>query len=111
MKYVLVGPIVLFAGCFPWRPGNDSQGSGLRQKAKPVLEALVQFEKEHGHFPTAPSQLMPKYLLGWPTEPKVQFDDYTGHIRFTYSPSWPQSGQVECVAKFGQLEFSCHGYM
>jgi hypothetical protein len=105
----LVGVAVLVAGCAVWRAGEEPDGARLRAQAEPVLRAIKAFRQDTGAFPTAPSEMIPKYIAAWPNAPQVQFDEYSGHVRFSYSTSWPQAGHVECVAKFGAVEFTCNG--
>jgi hypothetical protein len=110
-KLVLIGILVSVSSCMFWQAGGDPYGKKLLAQSAPVLVATIEFNKDKGHYPTALQELVPNYLPVIPVEPKLRFDDYSGYISFIYTPTWPQSGQIECRAKFGDTAFNCLGYL
>ena len=102
---------VVLGGCFPWQPGADPEGARLRARASSVAAAVGRFHEERGRFPASLQELVPSYLPALPKEPEISYNTKRGSLSFTYTPSWPQAGQVSCSCKVGSTEFHCAGYL
>jgi len=99
------------SGCFPWKPGADPMGKGLVEAATPLVVAVKQFRTERGNYPLSLVELVPTYLTELPAIPDLSYEPKDGSVRFRYSPTWPQAGQVSCFSG-GQSEgFLCQGYL
>ncbi len=102
---------LLLGACFPWQAGEDPAGVRLKARASAVAVAIQRYDHDHRRFPTSLQQLVPLYLAALPSEPKFHYDTKHGFLSFTYSPTWPQGGQVSCSCKLGSTEFQCGGYL
>ena len=99
------------SGCFPWEPGADPKGKSLVEAAAPLAVAVERFRAERGSYPVSLGELVPAYLTELPSIPDLSYQAEDGSLRFTYSPTWPQAGQVNCFSG-GQSEgFLCQGYL
>jgi hypothetical protein len=98
-------------GCFPWQPGVDPEGTRLRERASSVAAAVRRFHHDHQRFPSSLEALIPVYLVALPKEPQLRYNSKSGELAFTYSPSWPQAGEVSCSCSGGSTEFHCVGYL
>jgi hypothetical protein len=108
---VLMAVVLALAGCFSWDPGEDPAGKKLLAEADPVAKALKHFHESKGAYPRTLADLVPVYIPRLPSEPELLYDLTAGSIRFTYSPSWPQAGQISCFFAMPSEGFLCHGYL
>ena len=110
MKVWAVAICIGIAACEGSTAGDDPKGQELKAQASPVLLALIAYEKDNGSWPTAFSQLVPKYIRERPAEPALAFSDFSSDISFRYKPAGA-AREIECVADFGDTEWSCHELM
>jgi hypothetical protein len=106
-SFPLVMAALALAACASWPPGEDPRGQELRAQATPVLHALARYHKDKGEYPRSLHELVPRYLRDVPFAPGLRFDRDYQAIEFTYSPSWPQTRDVTCTARFGELDWVC----
>ena len=107
MKLAPLALACLLAACATWKPGEDPSGVEARDKAQPVLAALVKYQKDRGEYPSSLQELAPKYLPRIPFDPGLRYDRDNGVVEFAYFPSWPYQEAVNCVARLGQLDWTC----
>ena len=97
------------SACAIWPPGEDQEGRDLKSRATPVLGALANYHKDRGESPSSLYELVPRYLKEVPFGPNFDYAPDRNLVGFIYSPSWPQTRQVECLAQLGALQWTCKG--
>lgn len=112
MKYLGIVVLATFlSACAIWAPGKDPRGEKVVSNANEVLSALNKYAIEHSVYPSLLNDLVPNYIKAIPKEPSMLYKPDEGSIFFTYSPSWPQQGNVSCGAKIGDKTVGCNGYI
>ena len=104
--------MIVLAGCAVWPLGEDPKGKEYRVQANLLVEAIVQFKDRNGVFPASLTELSPGYIQKLPEVTKHAFfsaDKET--LIYSYSPSWPQTGQTSCATVVGSGKWGCHGYL
>lgn len=107
MRKPLAPGVALLAACAVWQPGEDPAGIEARNAARPVLPALVKFQKDRHEWPSSLHELVPKYLAEVPFSPGLYYDRDHKVVQFSYFPTWPQQDPVNCGAKLGELDWTC----
>lgn len=102
---------ILLSSCAIWAPGKDPRGKEIVANANLVLAALNKYTDENSMYPKSLKDLVPGYIQVIPKDPSMLYKANEGSIFFTYSPSWPQQGNVACGANIGQKSVGCNGYL
>lgn len=102
---------MLLSSCYSWPAGDDPQGLRFRNQANEVFVAVSKFKIRYGFMPKRAEQLVPEFLSATPTSIKLFFSSGDEQVSYIYSPSWPQSGQVNCSRTLESKSWSCMRYM
>ncbi|WP_157118774.1 hypothetical protein [Azohydromonas lata] len=97
--------------CSGGTPGHDEMGLKYQKRATPVLQALALYERDHSSLPDSLDELTPAYLNRLPTQPELSLDAKSRQLSFTYAPSLPRIGKINCYAQLGDEQWSCQGYL
>ena len=77
-----------------------------------IIASLERYKAENGLLPSSLDELVPKYMNALPKVSRVlRYSSNTQSLGYTYTPSWPQPGQISCSTVIGSNEWSCHGYI
>ncbi len=110
---LLIGCVAL-AACTVWRPGRDPRGLELIATGDTLVVALEEFRQANGRYPASLQDLPGSYSLGAPgTGHCFRYSGEAAGYRLSldYSPSWPQSGKVNCATQAGAAGWACHTYL
>lgn len=100
------------AGCAVWPAGEDPKGREYRIQTESIIDLLKRYRQEKGELPTSLDMLVPAYADSLPHVSEIlQYSPKTKSIGYTYTPSWPQPGQISCSTLIGSGKWSCHGYI
>ena len=106
---VLAASTVALTGCLMGQPGADAKGRRLQASASVVAVAIKRYHRDHHRFPPSLQQLVPSYVSAIPAKPELLFDLKHKLLTYSYTPSWPQAGEVICSCALGETEFQCVG--
>lgn len=112
-KYIyIIFLVASCAGCAVWPAGDDPKGREYRTEAEFIIELLEMYRQENGDLPNSLNMLVPTYTDSLPSVAEIlSYSPETKSMRYTYTPSWPQPGQISCSTKIGNGKWSCHGYI
>ncbi len=95
-----------------WPEGDDPKGREYRAQAEFLIGLLEGYRQEKGELPTSLDMLIPDYADSLPSVTNIlRYSPKTKSMGYTYTPSWPQPGQISCSTMIGSGEWSCHGYI
>jgi hypothetical protein len=110
--FCIIFVVASCAGCAVWPVGDDPKGREYRIQAESIIGLLERYQQEKGEFPPSLSVLVPAYAVSLPDITDIlQYSPETKSMGYTYTPSWPQPGQISCSTLIGSGEWSCHGYI
>jgi hypothetical protein len=108
---VLCAAALALAACSVWPVDQDPKGMDYRRSANFVIGALQNYQKAHGAFPGALSELMPTYIAALPDEPDLTYRASNGSLEYRYVPSWPQLRPVWCTSVGNTTEWKCQEHI
>ena len=113
---LLLLAIVGLAGCgflLPpaWTAGDDPRGKQLKAEAETLIFAVQRYESDNRRLPKSLSDLVPNYVQTLRPALKVEYDVPNETIGFSYQPSWPDTGIMQCKSKIRELKWECFGYI
>lgn len=108
---VLSAAAIVLAACSVWPVDQDPKGMDYRRNANFVIEALQNYHKAHGAFPSALSELTPTYIAALPDEPDLTYHPISGGLEYHYVPSWPQLRPVWCMSVGNTTDWKCQEHI
>jgi len=113
---------VALSGCFAWRPGEDPYGRTLESQVQHVAKGVEAYRAKAGVLPPSLEALVPAYISSLPTGCSIDtparstrcgliYLRETGRVLVTYSPTWPQSGEISCSVDVDAPRWRCTGYL
>lgn len=102
------------ASCAIWAPGKDPRGRRLIASGDELVAAVESYHQSNGRYPASLQELPGDHSLGEPGGDfhfsyQAQRSGY--NLRLNYTPSWPQSGRVDCFIRDGAVGWGCDGYL
>jgi hypothetical protein len=102
---------VTLGGCFVWAAGKDPAAQHLQAQVEQVATSVKAYRSKYGVLPAKLELLVPEFVSSLPLHINLRYNSTSGSIGFTYSPSWPQSGQASCITGIEQIQWHCVGYL
>ena len=94
-----------------WNAGADPQGAHLKAEAGSVVAALQRFERDKGHLPSKPDELVPSYLDALPLDLRMHYRPTDGSLTFSYELPFPDKGVMVCRTNVAEPKWTCDGYI
>ena len=97
------------SSCFVWKPGDDPRGRELQPQMRELMAGAKMYRAKFGDWPSSLIALVPDFVSALPARCNILYTPAIGRIDVTYSPTWPQSGEVTCTFDPDKPTWSCGG--